>query len=112
MLQRAKELSRKNPDSSNYLLNEVMVRFETLPDSIKAQYLSIRGNYHFFSSQYDSALWYYKQNLSGIYIDSDQIKAKMANNIGIIYNYTGKQDSAYKYLSLAYQLKKKWMIHQ
>ena len=106
-LKTAKELTRKNPDSSNYLLNQVMVKFETLPDSIKAQYVSIRGNYYFFSAEYDSALWYYKQNLSGIYLDSDHIKAKMANNIGIIYNYTGKQDSAYKYLTLAYQLKRK-----
>lgn len=106
-ISRAKALTRKDPDSSDYYLSNLYAHFPSLSDSLKSEYFSIRGNYWFFQSNYDSALYYYSENLRGRFVESDQIKAKMANNIGIIYNYSGKQDSAYKYLSFAYQIKKK-----
>lgn len=107
LLEKAHDLARKNPDSTLVILNKIRPHFHQLKDSVKAGYISIRGNYHFYTGNYDSAVYLYRSNFQGKYLNTNAVKAKMANNLGIIYNFQGKQDSAYYYLSIALDLKNK-----
>lgn len=108
LLKKSRYYLRRDLDSSIYYLEKVKkIASESKSDSLATSYQMNMGNVMYYKGSYDSAIFFWKQALGYQGNNYEAFHSFASNNIGIIYSFQRKNDSAAIYLQKAVRLKEK-----